>query len=267
MRNINAELKKTRLFSFADKVDKMYESKYKVVYSNFVYMRNTVVSPADISKLYNIFRQDFPHAHALFSIIVSKSYDQIKISPSLDTGRGQESESDDSVNEIVDDEDKDDTDLSRLQRSIYEYFLSFIRHKSQKRLQHWSMLTPLGYFSRGFRIPGTRSHLSGASCNLRTAWKRCNDVYHNCMPGRKEMIQQLVTSSACGDNWQVKIGKGYQDGKSGIMQRGTAFLMKKNKCMTLPSGTVMSSPCGLRFTVSNTDRIDPYIIVHHASQA
>ena len=45
MRNINAELKKTRLFSFADKVDKMYESKYKVVYSNFVYMRNTVVSP------------------------------------------------------------------------------------------------------------------------------------------------------------------------------------------------------------------------------
>ena len=38
MRNINAELKKTCLFSFADKVDKIYESKYNVVYSNFVYM-------------------------------------------------------------------------------------------------------------------------------------------------------------------------------------------------------------------------------------
>ena len=209
MRNITAELKKSRLFSFADKVDKMYESKYKVVYSNFVYMRNTVVSPADISKLYNIFRDDFPHAHALFSIIVSKAHDQIEISPSLDTGRGQDSESDDSVNEIVDEEDKDDTDLSRLQRAIYEYFLSFIRHKSQKRLQHWSMLTPLGYFSRGFRIPGTRSHLSGASCTLRTVWIRCNAMYQNCMPGRKEMIQQLVTSSACGDNWQVKIGIWY----------------------------------------------------------
>ena len=60
MRNINAELKKTRLFSFADKVDKMYESKYKVVYSNFVYIRNTVVSPEDISKLEN------SAAHALY---------------------------------------------------------------------------------------------------------------------------------------------------------------------------------------------------------
>ena len=75
-------------------------------------MRNTVVSLADISKLYNIFRHDLPHAYTLFSIIVSKSHDQIEISPSLDTGRGQDSESDDSVNEIVDDKDKDGTDLS-----------------------------------------------------------------------------------------------------------------------------------------------------------
>jgi hypothetical protein len=37
--------------------------------------------------------------------------------------------------------------------------------------------------------------------------------------------------------------------------------MKKNKCMTLPVGTVMSSPSGLRFTVSETDRINAYIIV------
>ena len=47
--------------------------------------------------------------------MVSKSHDQIQISSSLDTEKGQDSESDDSVNEIVDDEDKDDTDLSRLQ--------------------------------------------------------------------------------------------------------------------------------------------------------
>ena len=59
----------------------------------------------------------------------------------------------------------------------------------------------------------------------------------------------------------MKIGKDYQDGKSGIMQRGTAFLMKKNKCMTLPVGTVMTSPSGLRFTVTKTDRINAYMIV------
>ena len=53
-------------------------------------------------------------------------------------------------------------------------------------------------------------------------------MYETCVPCRKEMIQQLVTSSACGDNWQVKIGKQFQDGKLGIMQRGTAFLMKMN---------------------------------------
>ena len=55
MRSINAKLKKTRLFSFVDKVDAMYESKYKLVYSNFACMRNTIVSPADISKLYTIY--------------------------------------------------------------------------------------------------------------------------------------------------------------------------------------------------------------------
>ena len=75
------------------------------------------------------------------------------------------------------------------------------------------------------------------------------------------MIRQLATSSVCGDNWQAKIGKDFQDGKSGIMQRGIVFLMKKNKCMTLPVGTVMSSPSGLRFTVLETDRINAYIIV------
>ena len=262
MRNIKSELDKTRLFSFADKVDAMYESKYKNVYSTFVSMRNTIMSPADISMLYQTFRRDFPHTHALFSIIVSKSQDRIEVDKSMDIGKGKviESESDDSC-----DENDDGTDLSRLQRSIYEYFLSFIRHKSQKRLKYWSMLTPLGYFSRGFRIPGSRSHLSGASCGLLTAWKNCNHLYETCMPSRKEMIQQLVTSSACGDNWQVKIGKDFQDGKSAIMQRGTAFLMKKNKCMTLPAGTVMSSPSGLRFTVSNTERINPYIIVIRGS--
>ena len=123
------------------------------------------------------------------------------------------------------------------------------------------MLTPLGYFSRGFRTPGSTSHLSGGSCNLKTAWMKCNDMYEDCAPSRREMIRQLDTASACGDNWQVKIGKDFQDGKSGIMQRGTAFLMKKNKCMTLPVGMVMSLPSGQGFTVSKTYQINAYILV------
>jgi len=110
-------------------------------------------------------------------------------------------------------------------------------------------------------MPGSKSLLSTATCDLRTAWSSCNKLYEKSMPGRKDMIRQLATSSACGDNWQVKIGKDFQDGKSGIMQRGTAFLMKKNKCMTIPVGTVMSSPSGLCFAVTETDRINAYIIV------
>ena len=121
------------------------------------------------------------------------------------------------------------------------------------------MMTPLGYFSHGFRIPGSKCQLTAASCTLRTAWKNCNNLYEKSLPGQKEMIRQLATLLACGDNWQVKIGKDFQDGKSGIMQRGTAFLMKKNKY--IPVGTVMSSPSGLRFTVLETDRINAYIIV------
>ena len=78
-------------------------------------------------------------------------------------------------------------------------------------------------------MPGSKCHLSAAACDgLGRAWSTCNKPHGNSMPGRKEMIHQLAISSACGDNWQVKIGKDVQDGKSGIMQRGTTFLMKRS---------------------------------------
>ena len=114
MRNVTAELKKTRLFLFADKVDAMYESKYKLVYSNCVPMQNTITSQADISVMYEAFRRDFPHNHALFSIIFSKENNQIQIDTSFETGRAQDSESDDSFDENDDNTDDDNNDISIL---------------------------------------------------------------------------------------------------------------------------------------------------------
>ena len=71
MRTIHEELKSKRLFAFADTVDGIYETSFKLVYSNFVPMRNSVISPADISSLYNQFMADFPHTHAIISVILS----------------------------------------------------------------------------------------------------------------------------------------------------------------------------------------------------
>ena len=216
MRTIHEELKANRLFAFADKVDGIYETRFKLVYSNFVPMRNSVVSSADIISLYETFISDFPHTHAILSVIVSSPNDKVPLATSL-INDADDDGSDGSCCEESANVNDGHPELTRTQRSIFEYFLCFIRHKSQKRLRHWAMLTPLGYFSRGFRMPGSKCHLSAASCDLRTAWITSNKLYENSRPGRKEMIRQLATSSACGDNWQVKIGKDFQDGKSGIM--------------------------------------------------
>ena len=70
MRSIHGELKSARLFAFADKVDGIYEARFKLVYANFVPMRNTVITSADISTLYETFMTDFPHTHAILSVIV-----------------------------------------------------------------------------------------------------------------------------------------------------------------------------------------------------
>eukprot|EP00584_Thalassiosira_punctigera_P002934 CAMPEP_0172534938 /NCGR_PEP_ID=MMETSP1067-20121228/7144_1 /TAXON_ID=265564 ORGANISM="Thalassiosira punctigera, Strain Tpunct2005C2" /NCGR_SAMPLE_ID=MMETSP1067 /ASSEMBLY_ACC=CAM_ASM_000444 /LENGTH=58 /DNA_ID=CAMNT_0013319811 /DNA_START=182 /DNA_END=354 /DNA_ORIENTATION=- len=57
------------------------------------------------------------------------------------------------------------------------------------------------------------------------------------------MVSELPYASGAFDNWQAKISKLWQDGsKSSLMQRGTAFLMKRNKCCDLPIGTTMKSP-------------------------
>ena len=79
MRNIYGELKSQRLFSFADEVDALYESNFKLVYSNFAPMRNTVISPADIFFLYEKFRSAFPHTHAILAMIVSTSNDFVPV--------------------------------------------------------------------------------------------------------------------------------------------------------------------------------------------
>ena len=61
------------------------------------------------------------------------------------------------------------------------------------------------------------------------------------------------------DNWQRCITKLWQtDGKSSIMHKGTAYLIKRDKCFVVPIDTMMESPSGIRFKVIKVNEQDAY---------
>jgi len=136
--------------------------------------------------------------------------------------------------------------LPTLERTTLEYFLAFIRLRSRKQLRWWSMLSPLGFYSKGFQQPGQKSHLNAASCQIRVAWKHCNELFERCRADRMALIEQQFTCSLVFDNWQRCIQKLWQtEGKSSIMQKGTAYLIKRDKCFVLPEKSIMMSPSGI----------------------
>ena len=113
MRNVHEELKSARLFAFADEVDGIYEARFKLVYSNFVPMRNTVVTSEDISSLYETFTTDFPHTHAILSTIVSSPNDIVPLATSLINNTREEDGSDASYCEESAQDNNDHTGLTR----------------------------------------------------------------------------------------------------------------------------------------------------------
>jgi len=95
---------------------------------------------------YTKFKETFPYSHAIFAILVSSRSFQVDLANGFDLSFDES---------ISDDEDNpDELELHQRERCILEYFLCLIRIHSQKRLQYWAMLTPMGYYSRGYKQPG-----------------------------------------------------------------------------------------------------------------
>ena len=150
------ELTERRLYSFAQKIDAQYKDRFGVVYSSFALMKDFVIPRAMISKMYEDFKESFPHVHSIMAIIVSSSRHCIELAngfsdPSIDVPdevvSSEDEQDSEDANNGTNEEDASAIELHRLERAILEYFLSLIRLKSQKQLPYWSMLNPLGYFS------------------------------------------------------------------------------------------------------------------------
>ena len=163
------ELSEKRIGAYAKWVDDQYHDCFRQQYSSFERLDNHLIPSSVVWEQYRRFKENFPLAHAMFSIMVSTSRKSIELAASLGIHNPferpfqttQAAEKEDSESEV---ESSDETntqlsdeaqhDVSQLERTILEYFLSFVRLKSQKNLRWWSMLSPFGYYSKGFLQPG-----------------------------------------------------------------------------------------------------------------
>ena len=247
------ELSEQKLYSFANYVDSIYETKYREKYSTFTYLSEKLLSDDEIEEMYIRFKNEFPSMHNILAVTVSSRYDTVHLALPLVNK---------DIEETNDIDEGERNELSRSERATLEYFLAMIRIRSQKQLKHWSMLSPLGHHCRGFLQPGQKSQHNAASCTLKTAWKECDKLFEECTPARKETIDEQFTLSSSFDNWQTQIRKQYQtEGKSSVYLRGTAYYIKKDKTFVLPEGTIMKSPLGIRFTISSCVSHDIYYSV------
>ena len=123
------------------------------------------------------------------------------------------------------------------------------------------MLSPLGFYSKGFMQPGQKTHFNAAASTIKTAWKHCDALFEECRPDRMSIIENQFTCSLVFDNWQHSITKIWQtEGKSSIFHCGMAYLIKRDKAFVLPKNSVMQLPHGLRFKVSRVQIINVYTL-------
>ena len=243
---IKNELNDKALRSFASMVDNIYIDAFKQKYTSFTFVPDSVLPNDKIIMLYESFKKTFPISHFVLSNVVSNGNPD-------DYNDDLTNSSNSSITPGY------DSSLSLRERCILEHFISFIRIKSERNLRHWSMMIPLGYHSKGFCLPGTRTYLSAHSCNMRTAWRNLGALYHYSESDRMKCIMNQSSLSGAFDNWQYKIQRVFQSqGKSSYFQQATAMFLKLNKAIEIPLGSIMISPSGVTFRVTSCRRIDNY---------
>ena len=114
----------------------------------------------------------------------------------------------------------------------------------------WATVEPLGHHIKGYMQPMTSSLSGAASCDLRTAWKRQDALYAECIPTFNETLQAESFSTGAFDNYNKFLPtKNQTDGKCSINHIGTAYLLKKDRPYEIPVDTIMCSPSGVRFVI------------------
>ena len=80
---LNEEIRESRLYKYARRVDAVYYEHAVKHYSGFTKITDTVISPAESYEMCIDFREEFPACHTVFSKIVSASSYRIKLATSF----------------------------------------------------------------------------------------------------------------------------------------------------------------------------------------
>ncbi len=242
------ELSQDNIDLFVGIVDSFYKAGLVRNYTSFTTIDGYLVERTEIRSMYDTMVEIFPFVHSVLltamtrpGTVDSERTSEFAISGDNENGMCPDSAADGEVCSEDKENDSDDehefpmiadTDelLTKHQRACLEFFLAKLRLRSQKRMQYWAMIPPLGNHSRGYsRTPPTHP-LHGLGCGMTTLWKHLNHVYVETTPARNNVIFNQMTQSVVLDNWQQVYQKKWQsDGSSAICLKGVAALTKKDE--------------------------------------
>ena len=144
------------------------------------------------------------------------------------------------------------------ERLVLFQFLCNIRFQCQRKLRYWAIVEPLAFYYKGQMEPPKR-RCKGTFSSIVTCWKILNKLHSSANQTMQESIRTQPTMTYSLDNYQKTIRKKFQsDGKSANMHNGTVFIAQQDRCYKIPLGSLVRSPSGVLFRVSESRRIDLY---------
>jgi hypothetical protein len=174
------ELIDDNIKKFCSLVDDSYKSAFERAYGGFVSVGGYLLERKSIADMYSSMVLLFPFVHSVFALVVSTSGtrgERVGLSQFLSSSHGTDMivDSDDPVDDSsdfelldLDDNGGDSDKLTKHQRAILEFFIAKMRFRSQKKMKHWVLISPVASYSHG-HIANPPSHrLHDAGCCMRT---------------------------------------------------------------------------------------------------
>jgi hypothetical protein len=101
------------------------------------------------------------------------------------------------------DDKRDDSDkLTKCQRAILEFFVAKMRFRSQKKMKHLALISPLASYSHGHMANPPSHPLHGTGCCMKTMWSVLDNFFESSTAALNDVVTNQFTVSIVFDNWQ-----------------------------------------------------------------
>ena len=175
---IQKELESSTLSSFAAKFDSVCKSALVTRFIDFSNPRSKLLSGSEITDYYRMLCEDFPICHFVFATSVSARWSTVETDVRLRGGTFSDGEE----------------SLKTKRRRIVSLFLDMLRTRSQQMLPHYSMVKPLGHWSKG--IQESRGAL----------FDKLREIYARCLPTFNDKLCSILRAHAAFDNHNCILG-------------------------------------------------------------